>query len=78
MTTEISVMYGSEKVKKGVSSESEVDSGAYRCLREGGVDYGSVAYCGEEGGIFWRDSGRVAYIRGSIFWEGGVDSGRAG
>ena len=63
--------------KKGVSSGSEVDSGSvsYRCLREGGVDYGSVAYSGEEGGIFWRDSGRVAYLRGGIFWEGRVDYG---
>ena len=35
----------------------EVDSGsvAYGCLTEGGVDYGSVAYSGEEGAIFWRD-----------------------
>ena len=33
---------------------SEVDSGSvtYRWLREGGVDYGSVAYSGEKGGIF--------------------------
>ena len=51
---------------------------AYRCLREGGVDYGSVAYSDEEGGIFWRDSGRVAYLRGCIYWEGEVDTGRAG
>ena len=43
--------------KKGVCFGSEVDSenGAYKYLREGGVDYGSVAYSGEEGGIFWRD-----------------------
>ena len=40
-----------------------MDSGsvAYRCLRrvgifwDGGVDYESVAYGVEEGGIFWRD-----------------------
>ena len=39
--------------KKGVCFGSEVDSWsvAYRCLREGGVDYESVAYNGV-GGIF--------------------------
>ena len=68
--------------KKGVCFGSEVDSGsvAYRCLREGGLDYGSVAYSGEEGGIFWRDGyilgGRISE-GGGIFWEGGVDSERA-
>ena len=49
-----------------------------------GVDYGSVAYSGLEGdrGYIlerWVDYGRDAYLRGGgIFWEGGVDSGRAG
>ena len=45
----------------------------------GGVDYGSVTYSGEEGGIFWRDgwgSGKVAYLRREgIFREGGIHSG---
>ena len=50
---------------------------------QGGVDYGSVAYSGEEGGYILEeglDSGRGAYPwgRGCIFWEGRVDSGRAG
>ena len=61
---------------------------AYGCLNEdlfweGGVDYGSVTYDGEEGGYILEgglDSGRKVYLRGGgdIFWEGGVDSGRAG
>ena len=41
---------------------------------EGGVDYGSVAYSGEEGGcilVGGLDSGRDAYLRGA-------HSGRAG
>ena len=44
-------------LKGGVCFGSEVYSGsvAYRCLRERGVDYGSVAYSGEEVGIFWKD-----------------------
>ena len=41
-----------------------------------------VSHNGEERGYIverWVDSGRVAYLRGGgIFWEGGVDSGRAG
>ena len=64
--------------KKGVCFGSEVDSGSvsYRCLREGGLDYGSVAYSGEEGGIFWRDG----YILGGRISEGGggIYSGRVG
>ena len=42
---------------------------------EGGVDYVSVAYSGSEGGRLWE--GRTSEERG-IFWEAGVDSGRAG
>ena len=49
----------------------------------GGVDYGSVAYGGEEGGYILEgglNSGRDAYLLGGggIFREGGVDSVRAG
>ena len=63
--------------KKGVCFGSELDSGsvAYRCLKEGGVDCGSVAYSGEEGGYIlerWVDFGRVAYLRGGVY------SGKAG
>ena len=28
---------------------------AYRWLKKGGVAYGSVAYSGEDVGIFWKD-----------------------
>ena len=48
-------------------------------LGGGGVDYGSVAYSGEEGGHVLEGglhSGRDAYLRGG--GEGGVDFGRAG
>ena len=57
------------------------------CLKEGifwegGVDYGSVAYSGEEGGYILEgglDSGRDAYLRGGGHIVGGrVDYGRAG
>ena len=65
--------------KRGVYFGTEGGYVTYRYLRGGGyillgLDYGCVAYSGEEGGIFWRDewgSGRVAYLRGAY-------SGRAG
>ena len=54
-------------------------------FQEGGVDYGSVAYSGEEWGYILEglvDSERVAYLREGWyilggrgrFWEGGIDS----
>ena len=65
------------------------ESVAYGCLKEGifwegGVDYGSVAYGGDEGVYILEgrlDSGRDVYLRGwghilggrGRFWEGGID-----
>ena len=73
----------------GMGGFRECPTVAYGCLKEGifwegGVDYWSVAYSGEEGGYNLEGglySGRDAYLYkggGGIFWEGGVDSGRVG
>ena len=71
-----------------MDSSSVPPTVTYGCLKEGifwegGLDYGSVAYSGEEGRFILEgglDSGEDAYLRGKggIFWEGRVDCGRAG
>ena len=67
------------KMEAYFGREGPVDSGS-GCLKkgifwEGGVDYGSVAYGGEEGWFILEgglDSGRDAYLREGAY------SGRAG
>ena len=42
-------------LKGGVLGQRWIPGVSHKDGREGGVDYGSVAYSGEEGGRFWKD-----------------------